>query len=237
MLKSKLSKYMLYAIGEIFLVMIGILLAFQVNSWQDQRIRNAKEQSYLKDIKANLKDDIEAIDRVVNFNRTKSQLTDSMFYALERYSDPEVYMPKIIKYMFTLTIYDVFEPNRIAFDNMIAAENVDLITNSSLRSRLSQYYKKEFNTTTQESVKQRARQFGDYVAIKSFNKQSIKSLVNHDSRLKDISEVAIHKDPEVYAYLFIMLMSTQSQSESLIETQQEIKELLEIVDDEIVSRN
>ncbi|RLD25380.1 MAG: hypothetical protein DRI54_04980 [Bacteroidetes bacterium] len=38
--EGKLRKYLLYAVGEILLVMIGILLAFQVNSWNTQRLKN-----------------------------------------------------------------------------------------------------------------------------------------------------------------------------------------------------
>ena len=38
--ENKFSKYLLYAIGEIALVMIGILLALQVNNWnEDQKIK------------------------------------------------------------------------------------------------------------------------------------------------------------------------------------------------------
>lgn len=231
--ENQMGKYLKYAIGEILLVMIGILLAFQVNSWNDRRMRSNKELSYLKDIKVNLTNDIESIDEVVEFNETKSILTDSMFYTLEHNTDPEIYMPSILKYMYTLTYYDVFEPNRIAFDNMVGAENIDLISNSNLRTELSKYYKKEFNTTTQESVKQRARQLGDYVAIAGFNNQSVKELINHNSNLKDISEVTLHEDPKVYAYLFSMLMTTQSQTEILIETQHEIRELIKLIDQQL----
>ncbi|MFT6995454.1 MAG: hypothetical protein ACJA1P_002199 [Maribacter sp.] len=35
--ENKFSKYMLYAIGEIALVMIGILLALQVNNWNEAK--------------------------------------------------------------------------------------------------------------------------------------------------------------------------------------------------------
>ena len=231
--ENKFSKYLLYAIGEIILVMIGILLAFQVNNWQDRKIRSNKQLSYLKDIKANLMDDIKAIDGVIDFNENKTILTDSMFHALESYSNPEIYMPIIIKYMFTLTAYDVFEPNRIAFDNMVGAENVNLITNTNLRYRLSQYYKKEFTSTTQDNVKQRARQFGDYVATASFNKQTIKSLVNYNSSLKDVSNVTLHKDPKVYAYLFAMLMSTKSQTETLKKSRFEIQQLIQLINQQI----
>jgi len=230
---NKFSKYILYAIGEIVLVMIGILLAFQVNNWQDRRTRAKKEMSYLKDIKVNLEDDLKSIDSVVEFNDLKIDLTDSTFYALEQSSDPKIYMPTIVKYMYTLTMYEVFEPNRIAFENMVASENVDLITNTHLRSQLTQYYKREFNSTTQESVKERSRQLGDYAGIAAFNKQTIESLIKHSSSLKDISEVTIHKDPKIYSYIFNMLMTTQSQSETLVKTQQEIRELITLIENEL----
>lgn len=230
---NKFSKYILYAVGEIVLVMIGILLAFQVNNWQDRRTRAKKEMSYLKDIKVNLEDDLKSIDSVVEFNDLKIDLTDSTFYALEQSSNPKIYMPTIVKYMYTLTMYEVFEPNRIAFENMVASENVDLITNTNLRSRLTQYYKREFKSTTQESVKERSRQLGDYAGIAAFNKQTIESLINYSSSLKDISEVTIHKDPKIYSYLFNMLMTTQSQSETLVITQQEIRELVTLIDKEL----
>jgi hypothetical protein len=44
------KKYTLYAIGEIFLVMIGILLALQVNNWNQNRMNKNKEHSLLKEI-------------------------------------------------------------------------------------------------------------------------------------------------------------------------------------------
>jgi len=36
--ENKFSRYLLYAVGEILLVMIGILLALQVNNWNNNRI-------------------------------------------------------------------------------------------------------------------------------------------------------------------------------------------------------
>jgi len=48
--KSKFRKYALYAIGEIALVMFGILLALQFNNWNEQRKQNNKEYITLLDL-------------------------------------------------------------------------------------------------------------------------------------------------------------------------------------------
>ena len=44
--ENKFSKYLLYAIGEIILVVIGILIALQINYWNDERKNRAYEQYY-----------------------------------------------------------------------------------------------------------------------------------------------------------------------------------------------
>jgi Family of unknown function (DUF6090) len=52
--ENRLGKYMLYAIGEIFLVMIGILMALQVNNWNNERAGVKKEVKILKEFQRNL---------------------------------------------------------------------------------------------------------------------------------------------------------------------------------------
>lgn len=63
-------KYLLYAIGEIALVVIGILIALQINNWNEWRKDRKKEKIILNDIANNLqiniqtlKDDIEWLKR------------------------------------------------------------------------------------------------------------------------------------------------------------------------------
>jgi uncharacterized membrane protein YgaE (UPF0421/DUF939 family) len=46
--ENRFSKYLIYAIGEIVLVMIGILLALQINNWNEHRKDQIKEQVILK---------------------------------------------------------------------------------------------------------------------------------------------------------------------------------------------
>jgi hypothetical protein len=66
--ESKFRKYLLYAIGEIALVVIGILIALSINNWnQDQMIRKT-ELTLLDEMKNNLKADLADIDINISFN-------------------------------------------------------------------------------------------------------------------------------------------------------------------------
>ena len=45
---NKFSKYLLYAVGEILLVVIGILVALQINNWNAHNLDRISEADYLK---------------------------------------------------------------------------------------------------------------------------------------------------------------------------------------------
>jgi hypothetical protein len=59
---NKFSKYLIYAIGEIILVVIGILIAVQINTWNNNRINKDKEQVYLVGLKNDLENQINAFN-------------------------------------------------------------------------------------------------------------------------------------------------------------------------------
>lgn len=55
------GKYMAYAIGEILLVMIGILLALQVNNWNETRSKQTQITTYLENLLNSLNDDVKRL--------------------------------------------------------------------------------------------------------------------------------------------------------------------------------
>ncbi len=65
---GNLKKYLLYAVGEILLVMIGISLAFQVSNWDDNRIRKNAEIRFYENIKEQIIDDKELIEGQRDYN-------------------------------------------------------------------------------------------------------------------------------------------------------------------------
>ena len=66
--QGNIKRYIPYAIGEILLVMIGILLAFQVSKWNDNRIKKDSEITYYKNIKDQINDDKTLIQSQIDYN-------------------------------------------------------------------------------------------------------------------------------------------------------------------------
>jgi hypothetical protein len=67
--KNKTGKYLKYAIGEIVLVMIGILLALQVNNWNDNRLNSKKEAVILENIHKEFTANKKQLDTVVFYHK------------------------------------------------------------------------------------------------------------------------------------------------------------------------
>jgi hypothetical protein len=63
--KNKTGKYLKYAIGEIVLVVIGILIALQINNWNEARKKNQKEAILIKNIVEDLYIDAAYIDQAL----------------------------------------------------------------------------------------------------------------------------------------------------------------------------
>ncbi len=55
--ENKVGKYLLYAFGEIILVVIGILIALQINNWNESRKASIQEVNFLSDFFGDLKKD------------------------------------------------------------------------------------------------------------------------------------------------------------------------------------
>jgi hypothetical protein len=59
--QNKTGKYLKYAIGEIVLVVIGILIALQINNWNEERKEGLIEQNYLKRLLVDLENDYKTL--------------------------------------------------------------------------------------------------------------------------------------------------------------------------------
>lgn len=88
--ENKFSKYLLYAIGEIILVVIGILIALQINNWNQSKQEQNSLSEYLTSISQNIKVDIENLEYIKTTRKNETaripRMTFTLFYSdfLER---------------------------------------------------------------------------------------------------------------------------------------------------------
>ncbi|WP_283637018.1 DUF6090 family protein [Aquaticitalea lipolytica] len=139
--EGKTSKYFKYAIGEIILVVIGILIALQINTWNNNNEERNLEVKIMKEMRSNLKldlyeiqedigimDDInKACDYVSTYLKTNELPSDSLYY-----------------YAALLRVTPHFDPNKSGY-GLLVSKGIGIITNDSLRNDISVHYERLYN--------------------------------------------------------------------------------------------
>lgn len=201
--EGKTGKYFKYAIGEIVLVVIGILIALQINNWNENRILFKKEQHYLNEIKANLEVDITRIDEILNFNQIKDSLLDDTINPLMDFEEDGKITQAIAKNFDSNGVYDVFEQNNAAYTNMLQAENIGLIQNDSLRQKLTYYYQQneELKSGTALRIKELTREFTDISIKLVFNKSTITQITGRENNWPLKIELNREDKAKILSYL------------------------------------
>lgn len=74
---NRFTKYMVYAIGEIILVVIGILIALQINNWNEKRKLESQERELLSNLRGEFQDNLKDLDSI-------TVEVDKVIYSLER---------------------------------------------------------------------------------------------------------------------------------------------------------
>ena len=128
-------KYMRYAIGEIALVVIGILIALQINNWNENRKADKFEQEILYLIDQNLKSDSISLTMELFKAKQAIALTDRL---LEQVSQKN-YGDSINNWMGKIISFERFKSQSSAFE-VLKAKGIETISNKELQLALISYY-------------------------------------------------------------------------------------------------
>ena len=132
--KNKTGKYLKYAIGEIILVMIGILLALQVNNWNEQRKDRKKEQVVLKQLQEDFQADLIQLEEKM---KTREKILISAFQLLKAFDEPVgVVRDSVIKDLAKVNHDPTFDPIQ---NDLTNSGNLSLISNNRLKRLLSNW--------------------------------------------------------------------------------------------------
>jgi hypothetical protein len=137
---NQFVKYSRYAIGEILLVVVGILIALQVNNWNENRLLRVKEKAILKELRTEMlsnQDDIESTLSTIKSSKRSNELVLSLF------EKPVPYHDSIATHFIRLYSYTFFIAYQTAYDNLKEV-GIDIIQNKDLKDGISHLYSYEF---------------------------------------------------------------------------------------------
>lgn len=206
--ENKIKKYVLYAFGEIILVVIGILIALQINNLNEQRKSKIQEELYLKRLLSENNEDISTFTKNITDLEKGIQTVEGLSSALNSRIISDSLLISAANDFFKFgSIYPIFTSSTSTFDDLSSTGNLKVIRNTVLRDQLVKHY------ALHKQVTERIRIGTDWalpvdapftyhnsimrfepVSNRLFGIQSEKELAGHLKNKKDeyINNAAVH---------------------------------------------
>lgn len=228
-------KYLRYAIGEILLVVIGILIALSINNWNQEQQSRVKEKEILKDFQKGLKFDILQMDSIfLQYNRSKVSLN----MILQRLEENHAYSDSLDRHFFNTTL--IFDSGGLAdgvFETL-KSTGFDLISNKDIRDLIISVY--DEHHPWMHDWEQRYINF-IFDAQKNIYNTRFEDFWNGDN--KDLSVIGVMKPTDYEALMnddeYKHLLRTQVNligwliEKPVRNTQNECKKLLRLIESEL----
>jgi hypothetical protein len=149
--EGKTSKYFKYAIGEIVLVVIGILIALQINNWNENN-KNQKEVTFqLSKLRDNLISDKAQIEKLISMDSV--HIENLVFCVKVLAAEKQVPIDEF-KNSFQYMSYTItFSPIKGTFEGLVSSGKIELIRNQSLLENLFLYYNSDDYKNWDSSLK------------------------------------------------------------------------------------
>jgi len=139
--EGALPKYLIYAIGEIALVVIGILIALQINNWNEARKENKTVKRHYRSLLSTLRQDSSAIHTTFEFH--KNSLNAQEIFLSKNYDSlvDSLDAQQILKLYFQIIQGGLSYFPRIGTYNMLVANDfISKIASDDIQSKLANLY-------------------------------------------------------------------------------------------------
>ena len=135
---NKALKYARYAIGEIVLVVIGILIALQINTWNQNRIVKIEERSILKNIHSEFLQNKKVLKDIIEFNNECYQTT-RLILELTGEDKEKIKAHNLDSLIFFSLEANTFNPSDNSISDLLQSGRLQLLHNDNLKSLLYQW--------------------------------------------------------------------------------------------------
>jgi hypothetical protein len=244
--ENKPNIYLIYAIGEVVLVVFGILIAFQIDNWNESRKTESVELRYLERLKTDLiQDSLYFNQRIVDARKTienNSEAIKIAYQSQRNIKDLQDLMNLYNFYSEHLTIQDN------SFVEMTSAGKLNILKNEQLKIEIVSYYK--FSNAAAKHIKE----YNEYSVtlvtylnnsnpIFKYQPYSVIRKIFNDEKMFNDSDWDFINDPtsDKFRTLENCLLTYVNKQKTLLpyyfDLRSESKLIIELIDEELKSRN
>lgn len=241
--EGKTGQYLKYAIGEILLVVIGILIALQVNNWNNHKNERAVEKAYLEALKTEFQTNLSTLESAMELSGKLALQLDEILSFFNANKLDTLTSEKIARSIGeTLRYGIVFSPTTGVQKDIIRSGNLRLISNPALRQKIASFETALETIRGQELGAAEARNdVGNNISKNiSFREifESVGFKVSGSSELEyaDIKQLFTSVEFENNLILYQGITKT-TENAYYLPLKNEIHRVLEIIDNELRSEN
>ena len=134
--ENKFSKYLIYAIGEIVLVVIGILIALQINNWNEEQNRRIEERDVLLELRRELSLNLKELNKYQN-NGEKIMQKVALYWDYFENDRSATNKDSIAEFVNNITYTDPYNPEFNTLYSVVSTSRLASIKNEELRFYLN----------------------------------------------------------------------------------------------------
>ncbi|MEL7271718.1 MAG: DUF6090 family protein [Bacteroidota bacterium] len=180
--ENRFSKYLLYALGEIILVVIGILIALQINNWNLTQQDRKTEKENLLALQKEFSQNSAKLQEVIRQNKENIEGAEKMIQSFSSTSKDTISEQTISLYgSETFGVEINFEPEAGVLSEIISSGQLKLILNNQLKHKLAGFSSKI------HEIEQQEREVLDYRIM------AIKQMVNEGNMERVYADLGFRK--------------------------------------------
>lgn len=221
---NKFSKYLIYAVGEIMLVVIGILIALQINNWNTNRKNSQFEQSILVDIELEISSNIERLKETIDKHEESLNATQEFIKIFEDNDKLSEASDSTVNALLMAMDYNqTYDPTSGILESIISSGQINYLQNKELKYLLASIddLTKDANESTKAIEAQRP-----FLLYPSFTK----SWIVENDKIVGYSRKRILHDPQfrmaTYALYYNFRQQGLVEEKELLETLKTIKSII-----------
>ncbi|MCB9192616.1 MAG: hypothetical protein H6602_13215 [Flavobacteriales bacterium] len=148
--ENKFTKYLAYALGEIILVVIGILIALQLHNWSDYKKERIAETKLLQNLLEDLNRDSVVFDVNIQNNRFHIAVLDTMLHEIS--FNPDYNIMDFLRHNKAFPFFGKFLATKGSYVESLSSGKLSLILSDSLRKEILAYYEVDLHTLGADKI-------------------------------------------------------------------------------------